>query len=228
MTVEKPKRFSEVALLLEPLQTQLNKAYDDAGYPLNDVRGSTFLTCKMVVMNNLMILNLIASMEDRILPINWAYFMTGLTNGDIKQQVNHISDYLRLSAATMIQFRIENMFSNLVAILLKKSAPIGYGKLLDDLFCNITIGDKENKKAILSVLQDIRNSLHNNGAHNWPTKEVTIDGITFKFEQGKVVACAGWPHFTTAMKAVIPILVEIVKSPEVMKIPSPVSEIYIK
>jgi hypothetical protein len=102
-----------------------------------------------------------------------------------------IRQYLRLSLTTMLQFRIENMITNILAVLDKKKAKKKYYMKVESLLNILDLNHKERKMNILNLLQYIRNSLHSGGMHNRDTLDITIDGCRFNFQKGKPVMCAG-------------------------------------
>ncbi|AIF84158.1 hypothetical protein NTE_02103 [Candidatus Nitrososphaera evergladensis SR1] len=99
----------EVSTRLDPLQNQLQRIYDNQGIELyeeskgnvkiEDVRAATLMTCKADIINNIMILNLLASVkEGKIHEKTWRALI-GLADDTIQLEFleRNLSQYLRLS-----------------------------------------------------------------------------------------------------------------------------------
>ena len=140
-----------------------------------------------------------------------------------------LGKFSRMSLVIMVQFQIENLFVNLLHALKPESKPRrGYIIILNELFKNISISDKEEKKKTLKILQFIRNTYHSNGRHNNEPLTKVIDGFEFKFVKGEGVNCASWAGIPIAIKATAELIDEIIKTPEIKKILESIPDQYIE
>lgn len=229
--------YRQIATRLVPVQAHIRLIYDNLGYPAEDnpsrfmdVRSDTLSTLLSETAMNVMILNILASVEEGTVDPHLFRRMIG--HQDTAVSVGHItrrlSHYHRLLWVTMIQFRIENMLVNILAVLDKNKVNRSYHSNAKTLLELLALPDKERNLDKLMVLQNIRNSLHSNGIHNNKTMSITLDGMSFVFEKGKGVSCAGWNHIITAFEAVLIVIGKILSAPQVKSISEPISPEYIE
>ena len=139
---------------------------------------------------------------------------------------SNATDYLRLALATIFQFRLENMVTNILAQFDKSAAAnLGYTKKVETLY-DILAQDyvvlkerRERNFKVLMVLPYIRNSLHNNGYHKHEPLSITIYNVQFNFRKNGQVLCAGWKHILIAIEATLNIVEKMLNSPKVKAIP---------
>jgi hypothetical protein len=231
-----PKTWGEIVTQLVLLQTRFDNIYDSLGYqvPVNgeikDVRSATIGNCKTDVTINIMILNPIAGLAQGTIPEEKFRSNIGLTDPNTPLHIitNKISDYLRLSLAANFQFRVENLFANLIAELSQEKVPRDYLQKASALLNILSLEGSERKLDRLKVLQFIRNSLHNNGYHYNNSFRITIDDLTFHFVKGGMVRCAGWQHVIVAIEASLLVIEEILNSPQVKAIPGPIRTYFVQ
>jgi hypothetical protein len=231
------RSYREIGTRLVPIQAHIKMIYDKHGYPdgeepmqLMDVRPATLSILLSETALNVMILNILASLNEGTISDKTFRSIVGIhdpgvTSGYIAQKM---SNYLRLTLVTMIQFRIENMLVNILAVLDRSKITRHYYSNVKALLDLLGLADKERHLEKLSILQNIRNCLHNNGVHNNREMRIAIDYMPFVFEKGKQVNCAGWEHITTAFEAILIVLDKILSAPQVKAIPEPISTAYIE
>lgn len=229
---------------LDPLQDQLQRVYDNLGFEqfdevkgnvkIEDVRAACLMTWKSDISNNILILNVIATMNETIavktLPESFWRSVIGLSDPTVPLVwlENNLSQYLRLALVTMLQFRIENMIVNVLNTLDKTKVTRRYEINAEKILGSITVDNERESLKILKVLQAIRNSLHSNGIHNNADFSVTIDGVLFDFKRGQSVQCAGWAHIALAIRAVVDVLERMLNSPEIKNLAAPITDRFIE
>jgi hypothetical protein len=231
-----PRTWGEIVTQLVLLETRFDDIYAALGYEMpdngeiKDGRAAMLGNCKTDIAINIMILNPIVGLAQRTIPE--AQFRSNIgvidPNMSIEIITNKISDYLRLSLATIFQFRVENLFANLIAELTQKKVPRDYLQKASVLLRILALEDSERKLDRLKVLQFIRNSLHNNGYHDNASFSITIDDLNFNFVKGERVRCAGWQHIIVAIEASLLVIEEILNSQQVKSISKPLRTYFVQ
>lgn len=121
---------------------------------------------------------------------------------------------LRLGFMTLIHFKIDNLFHNILKHLNSLPARSGYWYLTNEILkiCSISNTGKGIEKDRLTAFANLRNSLHNNGMHRTDSLNLSIDKTTFNFVKDEKVECASWEHITTLLESNIDILKQILLS----------------
>ena len=127
---------------------------------------------------------------------------------------NVMMDYLRLSVAVTLAFRIENMFAQLLKEL-GETSPMQFGRVLDALLTKLQLAGRMDIEAPLRALAAVRNSLHNNGIHRAVDCGWTVDGEAFEFRKGQRVTCASWSHLVLLFDASVRSIQTILSTPPV-------------
>ncbi|MCA9828644.1 MAG: hypothetical protein KC444_09725 [Nitrosopumilus sp.] len=104
-----------------------------------------------------------------------------------------------------------------------ENVPRQYYDIVTKLLSVLQIQNSDEKRDILNLLAYVRNCLHSNGIHTKSSKEITLDGYTFKFEKDKPFNQARWAHIYFAVINTYSILEEILDSPYVQSITPPMS-----
>jgi hypothetical protein len=208
---------------LVALQYIIDHIYERLGYPMDqkeaiieDVRAATLLNVKGDIVIGITNLNIIIGFEQKTITMDTVRVL-GLEQLDKDTGATflfRLSQYMQLSLVAMFQFRIENMITNILARL-KKEVPRDYGQKVMALLKILSLDSNRNLK-IMYILQNIRNSLHNNGIHNNASMSITIEG------------CAGWRHIAVAIEASLLVVEKILCTPIVKGIPPPISGAYVK
>ncbi|HVX03147.1 MAG TPA: hypothetical protein VHA09_08340 [Nitrososphaera sp.] len=237
MPYQPARTYRQIATRLVPVQAHIKMIYDNLGYPKEsdperffDVRPDTLSTLLSETAINVMVLNILASVSEGTIPPDLFRSIIGHQdrNVSVKYITDQLSHYHRLTWVTMIQFRIENMLVNILAVLDKTQVNRSYHNNVQALLDLLKLPEKERNLNKLMVLQHIRNSLHSNGVHNNKSMSITIDNIPFVFEKGKPVGCAGWDHIIIAFEAALIVLEKILSAPEMKTISEPISPEYIE
>ena len=128
-------------------------------------------------------------------------------------------DYLRLSFMTLIHFKIDNLFYNILRHLNALPKGTGYWNLTDEILSQCSFSKKGLEKDILTAFAYLRNSLHNNGIHRKGNSlKLKIDQMEFNFIEGSRLECASWEHIVVLLKANVDILKKIIQSHKVKNI----------
>jgi len=90
-------------------------------------------------------------------------------------------------------------------------------KFTEKLLTHLSITDTKKHK-ILNLPAQVRNSLHNNG-YATVDFEMELRGNTYKIEQGKQITFSDWNHIYIFMDELLDVLVEIIDSSTMKKIP---------
>lgn len=114
----------------------------------------------------------------------------------------------RLSIITLCHFKIDSLFQNLLKALNQKPKP-SFGLNKKSLMKEITLPNPEEANKVLDALSSIRNSLHNNGIHNFEDRTHSFCGITYEFKKGKDIQCASFGHILNILDCSIDVIEQI-------------------
>jgi hypothetical protein len=121
-------------------------------------------------------------------------------------------NHLRLGFMTLVHFKIDNLFHNILKHLNSLLKGNGYWKLTDKILETCAISKTGVEKERLTAFANLRNSLHGNGIHRTDSLNIDIDGTTFDFIKDKPIECAGWNHIIILLESNIDILRQILLS----------------
>jgi hypothetical protein len=113
------------------------------------------------------------------------------------------------------QFQAETLFKNILREFGSPATKQGYYNIAEAVLLATGIPNPKDKLKILNVPALMRNSMHANGIHHgWKGTSTIelIDGIEFRFEDGKRVQCGNWVHIITALTATMQIVEEVLAS----------------
>jgi hypothetical protein len=219
--------YRDLAVILAEIAQRLDEIRAKGSYLSSDARYRALLEAKTIVNVTLATINILALGEEH--KVNLASLI-GLVKGTTQAAANDIDNVTRASVVTLFQFKIETLFKNLLINLGMIEPPQGYYNIKHELFKRITLKDKERKEQSLEVLALIRNSLHSNGYHfgyKASCSRIELSGEIFMFEHTKQVNCAGWKHITCAINWTLTVIEEILDSPEICQLKSPLSDTFI-
>ncbi len=120
--------------------------------------------------------------------------------------------HLRLGLMTLVHFKIDNLFHNILKHLNSLPARPGYWNLTDSILDISAISKTGREKNILTAFANLRNSLHGNGIHRTQSLSLVIDGKNFEFIKDKRVECAGWEHIVILLESNVDIIKQILLS----------------
>lgn len=188
-----------------------------------DARRMALNNCYSFLTSSIFIMNLISKVYNRT--INHLEFarMIGLTQGNLNTVLDNLEIHTRHSCLLHFQFQIENLFRNLLKALAKDSK-YGFYNISSKLLESITIEERIQKRDELQIPALIRNSLHSNGTHFGPNKNFFLEGISFVFENGRIINCASWSHIYLSFKNVINIIEQILFSHEIAGIKTAIKD----
>jgi len=156
---------------------------------------------------------------------NEAGFLQSVGSGVNKDQTEMIMfDHLRLGFMTLMHFKIDNLFHNILEHLNALPYKTGYWNLTDAILEKCSISKVGTEKNILTAFANLRNSLHGNGIHRTSNLTLTIDQMEFKFIKGSRVECASWEHIVVLLKANVDILEKVLLSNEVINIKTEIKD----
>lgn len=140
------------------------------------------------------------------------------SNLSIKDTEIHMMNSLRLGFMTLVHFKIDNLFQNVLRELKSTPKSWGYLRLCNAILKEASLPTDKMEKDILTVFANLRNSLHGNGIHRTENLNIRLSGLDFHFEKGKKVKCASWHHIIVALDNNINVLEKILLSDKVKKI----------
>jgi len=115
-----------------------------------------------------------------------AAFLNAVGSGVNVQQTEMIMfDLIRLGFMTLVHFKIDNLFHNLLKHLNALPRRTGYWNLTDTILEQCGLSKTGAEKKHLTAFANLRNSLHRNGIHRTDSLNITIDGIAFDFTRGQ-------------------------------------------
>lgn len=143
---------------------------------------------------------------------------------DIKQTEMTMFDHLRLGFMTLIHFKIDNLFHNILKRLNSLPKRTGYWNLTNKILTQCSLSKTGSEKECLTAFANLRNSLHSNGIHKTNPLSIQIDGITFDFIKGKRVECASWKHIIVLLNSNVDILNTILLAPIIVNIKNEIKD----
>lgn len=148
------------------------------------------------------------------------------SNHSIKKTEKIMLDTLRLGFITLLHFKMDNLFQNILRDLGALPEKAGYWNLCNAILRESSIPEKGDEMDILTVLAYLRNSLHNNGIHRTRFDDFCkkIKGKTFSFRNEKRVECASWDHIIVAVDSNVEILSKILLSDSIKAITHEINE----
>ncbi len=170
-------------------------------------------------------LNSLANIHTKNGSIDDASFLKSVGSGLTIQQTEMVMyDHLRLGFMTIVHFKIDNLFHNILNHINALPSRSGYWNLTDAILEQCSISKAGTEKQQLTAFANLRNSLHGNGIHRTSSLKVTVDGFSFDFTRGKRVECASWEHIIVLLVANVRILNTILLSPKVTAITSEITD----
>jgi hypothetical protein len=238
MPFVRSKGWGEIIRRLIALQERIVSIYEALGYErlfgtsddIQDVRAVTLLNYKDDLLLNTMLLNILVGVEQNTVSLDTFRSMTGLhrtSAQDIPRLLERLEQYLRLSLATTLQFRTENLTANILSVLKNDPLPNLFSQKAKLLLGLLSVGGIQRDVDLLSILQLIRDCLHNNGYHYHQTMEIEFDGFLFVFESGSRVTCAGWDHVALGFEATLLVVEKILNHEKVKAIREPIHNYFL-
>ena len=152
-------------------------------------------------------------------------FLKSIGSGVNKEQTEMIMfDHLRLGFMTLIHFKIDNLFHNILKHLNALPKKAGYWNLTDEILSQCSFSKKGVEKDILTAFANLRNSLHGNGIHRTRDLKLKVDQKEFNFIKDSCVECASWEHIVVLLKANVKILKKIIQSDKVKNIKTEIKD----
>ena len=152
-------------------------------------------------------------------------FLKAVGSGVNMEQTEKIMfDHLRLGFMTLLHFKIDNLFHNLLKQLNALPRKSGYWNLTDTILGQCSLPKTSTEKQYLSAFANLRNSLHGNGIHRTNSLSITVDGTVFEFIKGQRVECASWNHILILLRANVAILKSILLSARIVSITSEIED----
>lgn len=140
-------------------------------------------------------------------------FLNSVGSGvNISQTEEIMFTHLRLGFMTLVHFKIDTLFHNVLKHLNSLPTRTGYWNLTDKILETCSISKTGTEKDRLTAFANLRNSLHGNGIHRTNSLNITINGTDFIFVKDSPVECAGWNHIVILLESNIGILKQILLS----------------
>lgn len=142
-----------------------------------------------------------------------AEFLKSVGSGlNISQTEEIMFTHLRLGFMTLVHFKIDNLFHNILKHLHSLPKKTGYWNLTDKILETCSISKTGTEKNSLTAFANLRNSLHGNGIHRTNSLNITIHGTVFDFVKDRRVECASWNHIVILFESNVNILKQILLS----------------
>ena len=113
---------------------------------------------------------------------------------------------LRPGFMTLVHFKIDNLFHNILKHIKALPDRRGYWHLTDSILEQCGLSESGTEKQQLTAFANLRNSLHSNGIHRTSSLKITVDGLSFEFAEGMRVECASWKHIIVLLETNVRIL----------------------
>jgi hypothetical protein len=156
---------------------------------------------------------------------NEKQFLLSVGSGlNAKQTEVVMFDHLRLGFMTLIHFKIDNLFHNILKSLDSLPSRIGYYNLTNEILDQCGFSKTGEKKDLLTAFANLRNSLHANGVHKNDSLSTQVNGMTFDFTKGERVECASWEHLVVLLESNVDIVKDILLSPKVVNIKTEIND----
>jgi hypothetical protein len=139
------------------------------------------------------------------------------SNLSLEKTANIMLKQINLGLVIIIHFKLENLLSSLLNKIANKKIQ-GLGGIFEELSQEIVIDDIPEKAAVIKAFSSIRNSLHNNGIHTYPSFSINVKGLNYEFIKDGVVQCASLIHIINLIQAIIDIVEEVLESKTVKDI----------
>jgi hypothetical protein len=133
---------------------------------------------------------------------------------------------LRLGFITLVHFKIDNLFYNILRHLNNSEPKKGYTNRVNRLVSECSITDKDAAKKTLFALASMRNTLHNNGIHRGESLFIKLGPFNLDFKSGQYIECAGWNHIVIILEMNIDVLGEILMSKPIVNIKTEIKDDY--
>jgi hypothetical protein len=154
-------------------------------------------------------------------------FLNSIGSGVSVAQTEEIMlDHLRLGFMTLVHFKFDNLFHNILKNLNVLPPKRGFWNLTDGILSQCMFSERDTTKQTLTALANLRNSLHSNGIHRNDSLTIEIDGIAFAFIKGRRVECASWNHIIVLLNASVDILETILLSSRVANIRTEIEDVF--
>ncbi len=153
-----------------------------------------------------------------------AFLKTVGSGVNVQQTEMMMIDFIRLGFMTLVHFKIDNLFHNLLKHLNALPRRTGYWNLTDTILGECGLSKSGTEKEHLTAFANLRNSLHGNGIHRTNSLNIEIDGIVFDFTKGQRVECASWNNIIVLLRANVAILKTVILSNRIVAITSEIED----
>lgn len=152
-------------------------------------------------------------------------FLMSVGSGlNAKQTEEVMFNQLRLGFMTLVHFKIDNLFHNILNHLGSLPKRAGYWNLTNEILDQCAFPKTGAKKDLLAAFANLRNSLHGNGIHKQDSLSIQVNGMSFDFIKGNRVECASWDHIVVLLEGNVEILKDILLSPRVAHIKTEIND----
>lgn len=149
----------------------------------------------------------------------------GIKNRTNKEILEEFDTWAKLVLLVFVHFKIENLFLNLLKAMDNRYDKRLFSKIARNLLGQLTITDKLEKENCFIAMSILRNSLHNNSINRNFHFDKTINGRRFIFIKDKPTTATIFDHIFLIDFA-FDAIGDIIKSPEVLKLPTPIPDLF--
>lgn len=189
--------YRDCRQLLEALAARSNSSYaiQSRRWPDGDIRVVAFRNVRDHFIVVAGVVHLLALVEEEQLAEHELLSLLGLS-GTAQVVGETLNAYSQRTVVPMVQFQIENLMTRLLET--RGIRVGGFPNLAREFLRAASVSAPFRKAREMTAAAMIRNSLHNNGFHRGPTRQVKIDDYTFRFREGGRVREASWAHIHLA------------------------------
>jgi len=219
MSFQQAKSWEERGLQLQAVKDQCNGILKTLGIPDDDARAQGIVHVRQLCNTIAAVPIKLQQNAERPSNIPSILALLGLSNiKDLQSLLHDLNSNSKTSFLTMVQFALENCIVQVIEVIGAKRPSGKFSRDAESIIQLCDIADPERKLELLMLPALLRNTLHANGIHRWPSKTVIVDGEEYVFEKDKRINCGSWSHIFHAVLNSLSVYEEILTSERVRTI----------
>ncbi len=142
-------------------------------------------------------------------------------SGNISLAARMFARSARMTLCLEFQFQVENMLARLADALAipKKDQRGGMEALANSVLARAGFPSHKHRAARMYLPSLMRNTLHNNGMHQSRSRQITAEGVVYRFRRNAPFGQAGWLDVTNVLSSEIAVLEELLLKPRIRRLP---------
>ena len=219
MSFQQAKSWEERGLQLQAVKDQCNGILKTLGIPDDEARAQGIVHVRQLCNTIAAVPIKLQQNAERPSNIPSILALLGLSNiKDLQSLLHDLNSNSKTSFLTMVQFALENCIVQVIEAIGAKRPSGKFSRDAESIIQLCDIADPERKLELLMLPALLRNTLHANGIHRWPSKTVIVDGEEYVFEKDKRINCGSWSHIFHAVLNSLSVYEEILTSERVRTI----------